>query len=162
MSASEKGSKVLSERRKTQLMMICLYVCSVPGLPSHRYTWCRLAGLGRCVLFRVTEHMRLLLLGARGKRSPTTHCPLTSSPHQYRSPPCIPSLLQPLWHHEKSGDSSLPSHFIREKIEDGRWGTIGFLGLPREKATLGNRPPPCWWMGVLSSSLWTCLFLYSR
>lgn len=141
MSASEKGSKLLSERRKTKLMMVHLYVCSDPGLPCYRDTWCGLSRLREvCPLQGHWTQKRLLLLGARGKGSPGTYRPLAFQP------PSVPftlmySMLTATSVETLRNQKTALFLPILYKIEDGGWGTIGFLDSPREKAILGNRPP---------------------
>ena len=114
------------------------------GFPATDTLGAGSVGLGRCVLFRVTEHIRdsgFWVPEAGGALAHIAHWP--SSPHQYSSPRVFHTYCNLCGNHEKSEDSSLPSHFIHEKIGDGGWGAIGFLDSPREEAILGNRPPSC-------------------
>lgn len=88
MSAFEKGSQLLFERRKTQLMMGHLCSCSDPGPPSYSHTQCRLRqSPSQLLMLREVCPLRhpatpkgLLPQGPRGKGSPETNHPLTSQP----------------------------------------------------------------------------------
>lgn len=157
MSASEKGSRLLSERRKTKLMMIHLYVCSVPGLPHYRYTRCRLGRLREvCPLQNHWTHKRLLLLGARGRRTPSTHHPLAFQPPSVPFTPVYSILTATSVETTRNQKTALflPILYMRKLGMEGG-GLLASLTRPERKPYLVIDPHHAdeWGSSVLHSGL---------